>query len=55
MGKNPRLQVSGKGVLWGVFGREMSVDKIVYKEMSRDLFSSLNVSGMIGSKRTKRA
>ena len=54
MGKNLILQVSGIGVLWGIFGREMSVDKTVYKQKISDFCSSLNVSVMIGSKRTKR-
>jgi hypothetical protein len=46
----------GKGeMLWVIFGREMSVDRIVYKEMFQDLCSSLNVTDMISSKRTKRA
>ena len=54
MGKNLRLQVSGEGVLWGTFGREMSVDKIVHEEKFCDLCSSLNISGTVGSKTTKR-
>ena len=44
----------GGGVLWVIFGREMSMHKIVYKATFRDLCSSLNVTGMIRSKRTKR-